>query len=85
MMINTYQPEDGERQSSIRRRTKLLTSLRRQSRLRMRSDTTENIRVNGIAGKSVDSSENSPRRTRADVRAERDWLVALMRKDGTLL
>ncbi len=46
----------------------------------------DDIRVNGVPGKSVDLSGPSPL-TGSDGKPlrERDWLVALQRKDGTLL
>ena len=46
----------------------------------------ENIRVNGVAGKSVDLIGVSPLRDQSGRAAqERDWLVAFRRPDGSLL
>jgi hypothetical protein len=46
----------------------------------------ENIRVNGLSGKSVDLVGNSPLRDQSGrAGKERDWLVALQRRDGSLL
>jgi hypothetical protein len=46
----------------------------------------ENIRINGIAGKSVDLVGTSPLRDQSGRPGqERDWLVAVQRQDGSLL
>jgi beta-barrel assembly-enhancing protease len=46
----------------------------------------ENIRINGVAGKSVDLIGNSPLKDQnGRPSQERDWLVAVKRRDGTLL
>ena len=46
----------------------------------------EDIRVNGVRGKSVDLLSVSPLRTESGgTQRERDWLVTLERKDGSLL
>jgi Zn-dependent protease with chaperone function len=85
MMINTYQPEDAN--ASLDQATHELLATLRQSNPDLRAlGHDENIRVNGIAGKSVDLVGNSPLRDQSGrASQERDWLVALMRKDGTLL
>jgi predicted Zn-dependent protease len=85
IMINTYQPEDAN--ANLDQATHELLASLRQSNPDLRAiGHDENIRVNGIAGKSVDLVGNSPLRDQSG-RAiqERDWLVALMRRDGTLL
>jgi predicted Zn-dependent protease len=85
IMINTYQPEDAN--AGLDQATHELLASLRQSNPDLRAiGHDENIRVNGVAGKSVDLVGNSPLRDQGG-RAiqERDWLVALMRKDGTLL
>ncbi len=85
IMINTYQPEDAN--ANVDQATHELLASLRQSNPDLRAiGHDENIRVNGIAGKSVDLVGNSPLRDQSG-RAiqERDWLVALMRQDGTLL
>ena len=84
-MINTYQPEDAN--ASLDQATHELLASLRQSNPELRAiGHDENIRVNGIAGKSVDLVGNSPLRDQnGRTSQERDWLVALMRKDGTLL
>src|SRR6202171_3428329 len=85
VMINTYQPEDAN--ASLDQATHdLLASLRQSNRDLRAIGHDENIRVHGIAGKSVDLAGNSPLRDKKGrASQERDWLVALMRKDGTLL
>jgi len=46
----------------------------------------ENIRINGVAGKSVDLIGTSPLKDQnGRPNQERDWLVAVKRRDGTLL
>jgi beta-barrel assembly-enhancing protease len=85
IMINTYQPEDAN--AGLDQATHELLASLRQSNPDLRAiGHDENIRVNGIAGKSVDLVGNSPLRDQ-NGRAvqERDWLVCLMRNDGTVL
>jgi len=85
VMINTYQPEDAN--TSLDQATHELLASLRQSNPELRAiGHDENIRVNGIEGKSVDLVGNSPLRDQnGRASQERDWLVALMRQDGTLL
>ncbi len=85
MMINTYQPEDAN--ASLDQATHELLASLRQSNPDLRAiGQDENIRVNGVAGKSVDLVGNSPLKDQnGRASQERDWLVALMRQDGTLL
>ena len=85
MMINTYQPEDAN--ANLDQATHELLASLRQSNPDLRAiGHDENIRVNGIAGKSLDLVGNSPLKDQSGrTSQERDWLVALMRKDGTLL
>jgi beta-barrel assembly-enhancing protease len=85
VMINTYQPEDAN--ASLDQATHELLASLRQSNPDLRAiGHDENIRVNGIAGKSVDLVGTSPLRDQSGrASQERDWLVAFMRKDGTVL
>jgi len=85
VMINTYQPEDAN--ASLDQATRDLLSSLRQSNPDLREiGHDENIRVNGAAGKSVDLIGNSPLRDQSGHPSqERDWLVAVMRRDGSLL
>ena len=85
VMINTYQPEDAN--VSLDQATHDLLASLRQSNPDLREiGHDENIRVNGVAGKSVDLIGNSPLRDQSGrASQERDWLVTVMRQDGSLL
>jgi beta-barrel assembly-enhancing protease len=85
VMINTFQPEDSN--ASLDQATHELMASLRQSNPDLREiGHDENIRVNGVAGKSVDMIGNSPLRNPSGrPNQERDWLVAVMRHDGSLL
>ena len=85
VMINTYQPEDAN--ASLDQATHDLLASLRQSNPDLREiGHDENIRVNGVAGKSVDLIGTSPLRDQSGRPSqERDWLVAVMRRDGSLL
>lgn len=85
VMINTYQPEDAN--VSLDQATHDLLASLRQSNPDLREiGHDESIRVNGVAGKSVDLIGNSPLRDQSGHPSqERDWLVAFMRQDGSLL
>ncbi len=85
VMINTYQPEDANVSLDQAMRD-LLASLRQSNPDLREIGHDENIRVNGVAGKSVDLIGNSPLRDQSGHSVqERDWLVAVMRQDGSLL
>ncbi len=85
VMINTYQPEDANVSLDQAMRD-LLASLRQSNPDLREIGHDENIRVNGVAGKSVDLIGNSPLRDQSGHPSqERDWLVAVMRSDGSLL
>jgi Zn-dependent protease with chaperone function len=85
VMVSPYQPENHN--SSLDQATHELLSAIRQSNPDLRQiGQDENIRVNGVAGKSVDLIGKSPQQDQAGhALAERDWLVTLQRRDGTLL
>ena len=85
VMINTYQPEDAN--ASLDQATHdLLASLRQANPDLREIGHDETIRVNGVAGKSVDLIGTSPLRDESGRAArERDWLVAFRRRDGSLL
>jgi beta-barrel assembly-enhancing protease len=85
VMINAYQPEDAN--ASLDQGTHDLLESLRQSNPDLRAiGHDEDIRVNGIAGKSVDLVGTSPLHDQSGHPSqERDWLVAFMRKDGTML
>jgi Zn-dependent protease with chaperone function len=85
VMINTFQPEDPN--TSLDQATQELLASLRQSNPDLRAiGHDENIRVNGVAGKSVDLMGTSPLRDQnGRPGQERDWLTAFMRRDGSLL
>jgi len=85
VMINEYQPEDSS--ASLDQAVHGLLASLRQSNADLRQiGDDENIRVNGIAGKSVDLLGTSPLPDKNGGAAkERDWLVAVKRRDGNLL
>jgi hypothetical protein len=85
VMINDYQPENAN--ASLDDATHALLASLRQSNPGLREiGNDENIRVNGIAGKSVDLIGTSPIQDSSGHAAqERDWLVAVKRRDGNLL
>jgi Zn-dependent protease with chaperone function len=84
-MINTYQPDDTS--TSLDQATHdLLASLRQSNPDLRQIGHDEKIRVNGVTGKSVDLIGISPLQDQSGRQAqERDWLVAFMRRDGSLL
>ena len=83
-MINTFQPEDAN--ASLDQATHDLLASLRQSNPDLREiGHDESIRLNGVAGKSVDLIGNSPLQDQnGRPSQERDWLVAVMRRDGSL-
>jgi beta-barrel assembly-enhancing protease len=83
-MVSTYEPEDPN--SSLDQDTHDLIASLRQSNPDLRQlGNDDNIRVNGVAGKSIDLLGNSPIQENGRAARERDWLVALNRRDGSLL
>jgi hypothetical protein len=84
-MISTYQPEDPN--ASLDQATHELLAWLGQSNPGLRViGHDENIRLNGVGGKSVDLIGTSPLRDQSgQPKQERDWLVAVMRPDGGLL
>jgi beta-barrel assembly-enhancing protease len=85
IMINGYQPEDPN--ANLDQVThELLSSLRQSNPEQRQIGHDENIRVNGVSGKSVDLIGNSPLQDQSGraVR-ERDWLVTMKRSDGNLV
>jgi beta-barrel assembly-enhancing protease len=85
VMINNFQPENPN--DSLDQAVHDLLSSLRQSNPDLRVlGHDENIRVNGMAGKSVDLIGASPIEDQNGRKAqERDWLVAIRREDGSLL
>ena len=84
VIINAYQPEG---QASLDDAThQLLKSLQQADSNMKAVGHDEDIRVNGVPGKSIDLLNVSPiRTTDGGTQRERDWLVTLQRKDGSLL
>ena len=84
-MINIYQPENSG--TSLDQATHDLLASLRQSNPELRTvGDDESIRVNGVAGRSVDLIGTSPiQDQQGRATKERDWLVAFKRNDGTLL
>jgi hypothetical protein len=85
VMVNNYQPENSR--SGLDQATHELVNSLRQSNTDLRAiGHDENIRVGGVAGKSVDLVGTSPVKDQNGRSAqERDWLVAFQRRDGSLL
>ncbi|PYX27770.1 MAG: hypothetical protein DMG77_17885 [Acidobacteria bacterium] len=85
VMIANYQPEDSS--ATLDAAThQLLASLRQSNPDLKQIGNDENVRVNGVAGKSVDLIGNSPiKDAQGKAMAERDWVVTLRRRDGTML
>jgi hypothetical protein len=84
-MINIYQPEDSH--SSLDQATHELLASLRQSNSDLRAiGNDEDIRINGVSGKSLDMLGSSPiQDQQGHAIKERDWLVTFKRGDGTLL
>jgi hypothetical protein len=84
-MINDYQPED-ENATVDQATHDLLASLRQSNPDLRQIGHDENIRVGGVAGKSVDLIGTSPLQDQSGRAVqERDWLVTLKRRDGSLV
>ena len=85
VMINTYQPETSS--AGLDKNTHELIDSLRQSNPDLRLvGRDEDIRVNGIAGKSADLIGTSPiKDSQGSPTRERDWLVTFPRSDGSLL
>ncbi len=85
VMIANYQPEDSG--ASLDTAThELLASLRQSNPDLKQIGHDETIRVNGVAGKSVDLIGSSPiKDAQGKPLEERDWVVTVQRKDRTVL
>ena len=84
VMINVYQPEAN---ANLDAATHQLIASLRQSNPDLRTiGHDEDIRVNGMPGKSVDMIGTSPvRGQNGRAGSERDWLVTFQRRDGSLV
>ena len=85
VIVNSYQPEDSG--ASLDQATHDLLAWLRQGNPDLREiGHDENIRVSGVAGKSVDLIGTSPLKDQnGRTIQERDWLVTFQRRDGSLL
>jgi hypothetical protein len=85
VMINDYQPEDQN--ATVDQATHDLLSSLRQSNPDLRQiGHDENIRVGGVSGRSVDLIGSSPLQDQSGRAVqERDWLVTMKRRDGSLV
>jgi hypothetical protein len=85
VMIANYQPEDPNTRLDAATH-ELLGSLRQSNPELKQIGNDENIRVNGVAGKSVDLIGSSPiKDAQGKALKERDWVVTVRRRDGSLL
>jgi Zn-dependent protease with chaperone function len=84
-MISVYQPENTG--AGLDTNTHELIATLKQSNPDLRLvGRDEDIRVNGVPGKSADLIGSSPiRDSQGAATRERDWLVTFPRKDGSLL
>jgi hypothetical protein len=85
VMVANYQPEEAG--AGLDAATHALLASLRQSNPEMKQiGNDETIRVNGSSGKSVDLVGPSPiKDPQGKALEERDWVVTLPRKDGSLL
>ena len=85
VIVNSYQPEDSG--ASLDQATHDLLAWLRQGNPDLREiGHDETIRVSGVAGKSVDLIGTSPLKDQnGRTIQERDWLVTLQHRDGSLL
>jgi Zn-dependent protease with chaperone function len=83
VIINGFTPE---RSASLDDATHELINSLRQSNPEMRAiGQGENIRVNGVPGKSVDLIGSSPLAEQGRALRERDWLVTLQARNGSVI
>jgi predicted Zn-dependent protease len=84
VMISGFQPE--EQNDSLDQATHDLLATLRQSNPDLRAiGHDENIRVNGLPGKSIDLIGKSAVQQNGRPLEERDWLVTVRQHDGSLL
>lgn len=84
VMINSYQPEGSANLDAATHQ--LIASLRQSNPDLREIGHDEDIRVNGMPGKSVDMIGTSPVQLQGGrAVSERDWLVTFQRSDGNLL
>ena len=84
-MISIYQPEKASAGTDVNTH-ELVASLKQSNPGLREIGRDEEIRVNGVAGRSEDLvGTSSVRDAKGAAVSERDWLVTLPRKDGSLL
>jgi Zn-dependent protease with chaperone function len=84
VMINGYQPEGNANLDTATHQ--LIASLRQSNPDLREIGHDEDIRVNGMPGKSLDMIGTSPVQVQGGrAVSERDWLVTFQRSDGNLL
>ena len=85
VMIANYQPEQSG--ASLDNAThELLASLKQSNPDMKEIGHDETIRANGVSGRSVDLVGNSPLKDgQGKALEERDWVVTMPRRDGSIL
>jgi hypothetical protein len=84
VIIDHFEPEQGGDLHSATH--ELVTSLRQSNPDLRQVGNDEDIRVNGLPGRSTDLIGTSPiRDNNGRAQRERDWLVTVQRRDGTIL
>lgn len=81
VIVSTFDGGQRGAASGLDEDTRQLIDQLRQGNPQMRqAGSAENIRVNGVPGKSIEFTGNSP----IQGQKERDWLVTVQRPDGTI-
>jgi len=84
VMIAAFQPETGANLESATHQ--LLTSLKQSNPELKQIGQDEGIRINGVAGRSVDLVGSSPiQDASGKALQERDWMVTFSQRDGSVL
>jgi len=82
VVINGYQPQQA---NSLDQAVQELVQGMSQDNPGLRANgSPQRVRVNGVEGRSLDLTGNSPLSDNGKPARERDWLVALPRQDGSL-
>lgn len=85
VMIANYQPEEAGEKLDVATH-ELLATLRQSNPELKLIGHDEGIRINGVAGRSVDLIGTSPiKDAQGKALEERDWVVTMPRKDGSVL
>jgi len=84
-IVSNYEPEKNDASLDVATHA-LIDSLRQSNPDMKEIGNAEDIRVNGLAGKSIDLIGRSPEQDQhGQTTRERDWLVTMKRNDGSLL